>query len=110
MKKLLCKSLLLLIVFLLSACNAVGTPTTAIGTAPVVKLIVETQSGSTTFSQAGEIVNYNYVITNTGSTPLAGPVLVVDASKLVTCPGDLRFELGVESSATVAGRLAYRGS
>ncbi len=86
MKKLIRNSLSSIIVLLLSACNLFGPQTTIIGNTPVVKLTVQTQNGATTFSQAGEMITYNYVITNTGATPLAGPVIVVDASKLVTCP------------------------
>src|SRR5215212_31261 len=86
MNKIIRNSLSSIIVLVLSACNLFGPQTTIIGNNPVLKLTVQTQNGSTTFSQAGEIVNYSYVITNNGATPLAGPVLVVDASKLVTCP------------------------
>ena len=86
MKKLIRNSLSSIIVLILSACNLFGPQTTIIGNTPVVKLTVQTQNGATTFSQAGEMITYNYVITNTGATPLAGPVIVVDASKLVTCP------------------------
>src|SRR5215216_5874863 len=86
MNKIIRNSLSSIIVLVLSACSLFGPQTTIIGNNPVLKLTVQTQNGSTTFSQAGEIVNYSYVITNTGATPLAGPVLVVDASKLVTCP------------------------
>jgi uncharacterized repeat protein (TIGR01451 family) len=32
------------------------------------------------------MITYSYVITNIGATPLAGPVLVTDGSRLVTCP------------------------
>src|ERR1044071_7252256 len=85
MNKLIRNSLSSIIMLVLSACNLFGPQTTIIGN-NVLKLTVQTQNGATTFSQAGEIINYNYVITNTGATPLAGPVLVVDGSKLVTCP------------------------
>ena len=86
MNKIIRNSLSSIIVLVLSACNLFGPQTTIIGNNPVLKLTVQTQNGSTTFSQAGEMITYNYVITNTGATPLAGPVLVVDGSKLVTCP------------------------
>ena len=86
MKKLIPNSLSSIIVLLLSACNLFGPQTSIIGNTPVVKLTVQTQNGATTFSQAGEMITYNYVITNTGATPLAGPAIVVDATKLVTCP------------------------
>lgn len=86
MNKFIRNSLSSIIVLLLSACNLFGPQTTIIGNNPAVKLTVQTQNGATTFSQAGEIITYNYVITNTGATPLAGPVVVTDGSKLVTCP------------------------
>jgi len=86
MNRIIRHSLSSIIVLVLSACNLFGPQTTIIGNNPVVKLTVQTQNGATTFSQAGESITYNYVITNTGATPLAGPVLVVDGSKLVTCP------------------------
>ena len=85
MNKIIRNSLSSIIMLVLSACNIFGPQTNIIAN-NVLKLTVQTQNGSTTFSQAGEIINYNYVITNTGATPLAGPVLVVDGSKLVTCP------------------------
>jgi hypothetical protein len=87
MNRIIRHSLSSIIVLVLSACNLFGPQTTIIGNNPAVKLTVQTQNGATTFSQAGESITYNYVITNTGATPLAGPVLVVDGSKLVTCPG-----------------------
>ncbi|HEX9385846.1 MAG TPA: LysM peptidoglycan-binding domain-containing protein [Anaerolineales bacterium] len=86
MNRIIRNSLSSIIVLVLSACNLFGPQTTIIGNNPAVKLTVQTQNGATTFSQAGEIITYNYVITNTGATPLAGPVVVTDGSKLVTCP------------------------
>jgi uncharacterized repeat protein (TIGR01451 family) len=84
MNKIIRNSLSSIIMLVLSACNLFGPQTTIIGN-NILKLTVQTQSGSTTFSQAGEMITYNYVITNTGATPLAGPVIVTDGSKLVTC-------------------------
>jgi uncharacterized repeat protein (TIGR01451 family) len=85
MNKLIRNSLSSIIMLVLSACNLFGPQTTIIGN-NILDLKVQTQNGATTFSQAGEMITYNYVIINKGATPLAGPVLVVDGSKLVTCP------------------------
>jgi uncharacterized repeat protein (TIGR01451 family) len=49
-------------------------------------LTVETRNGAETFSQVGEVINFDYIITNTGSSRLAGPALVSDTPRLVTCP------------------------
>jgi uncharacterized repeat protein (TIGR01451 family) len=87
MNKIIRNSLSSIMMLVLSACNLFGPQTTIIGNTSVLKLTVQTHNGATTFSQPGEVINYDYVITNTGTTPLAGPVLVTDGSKLVTCPG-----------------------
>jgi uncharacterized repeat protein (TIGR01451 family) len=78
-------SLISITLLVLCACNLFG-PTTVTGTTPVVRLTVQTQNGATTFSQVGDVINYNYVITNTGATPLAGPAIVTDLPRQVTCP------------------------
>jgi len=84
MSKIIRFTLVTVTLLIVSACNVFRS--TPISGNPVVRLTVQTQNGSTTFSQAGEIIHYNYVITNSGTTPLAGPVLVVDGTKSVTCP------------------------
>lgn len=76
-----------ILMLVLAACSFPGGQgVIATGTIPVVRLIVQTQNSVTTFSRVGEVVNYNYVITNTGTTPLAGPVIVTDGTKQVSCP------------------------
>ncbi|HSY48764.1 MAG TPA: DUF11 domain-containing protein [Thermoanaerobaculia bacterium] len=40
----------------------------------------------TTFSNAGDLLHYSYLVTNTGFAPLAGPVTVADNKATVTCP------------------------
>src|SRR6266540_5908096 len=84
MSKIIRFTLVTVTLLIVSACNVFRS--TPISGNPVVRLTIQTQNGSTTFSQAGEIIHYNYVITNSGTTPLAGPVLVVDGTKSVTCP------------------------
>lgn len=49
-------------------------------------LTIRTQNGVTTFHWVGEVILYLYVVTNKGSTPLAGPLIVIDGSKPVLCP------------------------
>jgi len=52
----------------------------------VVKLTVQTKDGVTTYNTVGQVINYNYVVTNTASSKLAGPVIVVDTGRQVSCP------------------------
>ncbi len=87
MKKIIRKSLASILVLILSACNLFGSPNQGVFENSVLRLTVQTQNNVTTFGQAGEIVNFQYVITNTGTPPLAGPVLVTDAPRQIACPG-----------------------
>ncbi len=87
MKKIIRTALSLFILLVLSACNLFAPSTnTLTGDTPVLRVIVQTQNGANTFGTAGETINYSYVITNTGTSPLAGPVIVTDSPRQVTCP------------------------
>ncbi len=77
-------SILLLV---LSACNIFARPTTTVFENAVLRLTVQTQNNVSTFSQAGEIINFQYVLTNTDTPPLAGPVIVNDSPRQAACPG-----------------------
>jgi uncharacterized repeat protein (TIGR01451 family) len=105
MNKSIRTSLLSILILVLSACNLFGPPATA-----TVTLTVQTQTGAMTFSQVGEVINYNYVVTNTGTSQLAGPVIILDGAKQVTCPelntlGDLDNNL--DPNETVTCTAAY---
>src|SRR5205814_10190314 len=39
-----------------------------------------------TFMAAGDVLNYSYLVTNSGFAPLQGPVTVSDTKATVTCP------------------------
>ena len=82
MKKVIRNSLSLIVMLVLTGCfgGAQG-----IINSPAVRVAVGTSTGATTFSQAGEIINYSYNVSNGGSTPLAGPVMVSEGTKQVSC-------------------------
>jgi uncharacterized repeat protein (TIGR01451 family) len=86
MNKIIRNSLSSTLLLVLSACNLFGPPSAISGENSVLRLTVQTQNNVSTFSQAGETINYQYVITNTGTTPLGGPVDVTDSPRLVACP------------------------
>ena len=77
----------LLVLLALAACNLGGGANPAVFGDPVLRLTVQTQNSVATFSQVGEVINYQYVITNSGTTPLAGPVIVNDSPRVPACPG-----------------------
>ena len=86
MNKLIRNSLSSIIFLVLSACNLGGTPNPSLFENSVLRMNVQTQSGATTFNKAGDLIDFRYVITNTGSTKLAEPVIVNDPPRQVNCP------------------------
>ena len=49
-------------------------------------LTLDKTSVETTFLSAGNLIHYNYLVTNSGFAPLQGPVTVADNKATVTCP------------------------
>ena len=86
MNKIIRTSLLLGLLLALSACNLGGTPNPSVFENSVLRLAVQTQNNVTTFSQPDETINIQYVITNSGTARLAGPVVVTDPPRQVVCP------------------------
>ena len=49
-------------------------------------LTLAKSAAQTSFTTAGDQLNYSYLITNSGSAPLLGPITVTDNKVTVTCP------------------------
>jgi uncharacterized repeat protein (TIGR01451 family) len=65
----------------------------------------------TTFEAVGDVIDYDYVVTNTGNVALPGPVTVTDDKTAVTCPdltgvGDLDADLDPAESVTCTSTYA----
>jgi uncharacterized repeat protein (TIGR01451 family) len=86
MNKLIRNSLSSIILLVLSACNLGGTPNPSLFENSVLRMNVQTKDGATTFNKAGDTIDFRYVITNTGSTKLAEPVIVTDPPRQINCP------------------------
>ena len=86
MNKIIRNSLASILMLVLSACNLFRTSTATVFENSVLQLTIQTQNNVTTFSQPGEVINYQYIVTNTGTTPLAGPIVVTDNPRTPTCP------------------------
>jgi len=68
-------------------------------------LTLDKTSVQSTYTLAGDAINYNYLVTNSGFAPLQGPVTVSDDKATVTCPavttvGDLDNFLDPGESVT----------
>jgi hypothetical protein len=82
-------SLVLLIAIFLARLFLVNQypPNTLSGEMSPVQLTVQVVNATTTFNTVGQVINYTYVVTNTGNIHLAGPVNITDDKVAVTCPG-----------------------
>lgn len=79
------------IVLALGACSLFNPTTTTnnnslVADLPALGLTIQIQNATDIFNTVGQVINYNYVISYTGSAALAGPVTVVDAQTPVACP------------------------
>lgn len=86
MNRIIRNSLSSILLLALSACNLFASANPEAVQSSVLTLTVQTQNNVTTFTQAGEVINYEYVLTNTGATPLTGTIIVEDGPRQVTCP------------------------
>jgi len=79
-------------VLVLYACNLGGggsntNTNTLSGELTAVRLTVQALNATTAFNTVGQVINYGYGVTNAGSTPLAGPVIITDNKTTVpACP------------------------
>ena len=97
------------VILILCGCNLFGATPTLPGELTPVRLTVQAVNATEAFNTVGQVINYSYVVTNTGNTPLAGPVSITDDKVMgVACPnvntvGNLDAKLDLNESITCAG-------
>jgi len=73
---------------ILYACGLFGTPTAnpnpVASDLPALNLAVQPEAG--VYNSVGQVIPYTYVVTNTGTASLNGPLTIVDDKIGVTCP------------------------
>jgi ELWxxDGT repeat protein len=88
MSRFLRLSLLVTVVMLMIACGLSATsadPNAAMADISVVRLTVQPPSSDTPYNTVGQVINYIYTVQNTGSSPLAGPVIINDSKTTPQC-------------------------
>ena len=86
----------------------IPTPQSASAAVPVVQapaLTLDKTASPATYDTVGQVINYSYLVTNSGNISLAGPVTVADDKATVTCPavstvGNLDSNLDPAESVT----------
>ena len=97
------------VILILCGCNLPSATPTLPGELTPVRLTVQAMNATETFNTVGQVINYSYVVTNTGNTALAGPVSITDDKVMgVACPnlntvGNLDDKLDLNESLTCAG-------
>jgi uncharacterized repeat protein (TIGR01451 family) len=56
----------------------------------------------TTYAAVGDVIDYDYLVTNTGNVSLDGPVSVTDDKVNVTCPGVGEFDPGEQVTCSAS--------
>ena len=105
MNKIIRNSLSFIVLLVLFGCNWPPRSTILADPNSVLRLSIQTQNNVSTFAQAGEIINFQYVVKNTGTPPLGGPVTVTDPPRVAACPalttvGNLDNYLDKDESVT----------
>src|SRR5215208_5981007 len=107
--------IVILFVSLLSACSEADSAIPVTGEKSDLHLTVESPNGESAFRQGEKAITYNYIVTNTGTLRLSGPVLVDDPPRQVACPplstvGNLDSYLDQNESVTCTSYYTPTGS
>jgi len=88
MKPILSIGSLAIIILIIQACTLGAGTQAAVATQSTgaLTLTLNAQNSGDSFSTVGQVINYNYVVANTGQTVLSGPVVINDDKMAVMCP------------------------
>ena len=106
------RTLVTLVTLVLSACTINTTPTPEPPSQPVLPEfaleLTVTADTSTPFNAVGQVITYSYLVKNSGSQSLAGPVTITDDKAATSCPdvnsvGDANANLDPNEGITCTG-------
>ena len=81
-----------------NAANDSATDTDTV--APTPGLTLAKSADPTTYTVAGDVITYSYLLTNSGNVTLAGPFTVTDDKASVTCPTTVTLAVGASITCT----------
>ena len=106
------RTLVTIVTLVLSACTINTTPTPEPPSQPVLPEfaleLTVTADTSTPFNAVGQVITYSYLVKNSGSQSLAGPVTITDDKAATSCPdvssvGDANANLDPNEGITCTG-------
>ena len=80
--------------------NNSAADTDTVDPAPAPALTLVKGASPTTFTSAGDVIAYTYVLTNSGNVALSGPFTVTDDKTTVTCPATVSLAVGDSITCT----------
>ena len=91
-----------------SASNGTVTSNTATETVTAAQgpaLTLTKTPTPTTYAAVGDVIDYSYVVTNSGNVTLDGPVTVADDKVTVTCPAVATLDPGDQVTCTASATI-----
>jgi uncharacterized repeat protein (TIGR01451 family) len=80
--------------------NNSASDTDTVTPAAVEGLTLAKGASPMTYTAAGDVIAYTYVVTNSGGLTLAGPFIVADNKTIVTCPATATLAIGASITCT----------
>ena len=82
--------------------NNSATDTDTVNPAPAPGLTLAKSASPTTYTAAGDVIAYTYLLTNSGNVALDGPFTVADDKATVTCPVTATLAVGASITCTAS--------
>jgi uncharacterized repeat protein (TIGR01451 family) len=82
--------------------NNSAADTDTVNPAPAPGLTLAKSASPTTYTAAGDVIAYSYLLTNSGNVALGGPFTVTDDKTTVTCPVTASLAVGASITCTAS--------